>query len=348
MVGWLRRKTCIVSGSAGAGTGYQIRVHIHYGSGVDSGEDVYCSGQCQSDFSDIRFVSSDNQTVLNYWVQSVTVGDNAVFWVKINDNLDTAKTVYLNYGNMGVGSLSSQANTFVDVIGGVVGAWNMEEAAAIDPVLDYSGNGNDGTPTGTTVVSNKFAGKTARSFDGASKIDCGNDSTLDLVDGLTLVAWVKLTDNLNHNAVFSRGFSDAAGGYCFTILQTTGAINCWAKAENYGWQHSITDTSWHFIYYTLKTGVNNVAMSKDNSFLDTFTTTKILSGASANNATIAYDPNGLFFKGAMSNLCLFSTSLSTNQLTNIYQNYPDVSLEAGKVLVRKYVYPEPAPSAWSS
>jgi hypothetical protein len=334
--GFKERKSHVLTAGTGAGANYQMRIHIIYGAGADSGEDMYCDSKCNADFSDLRFTSSDETTLLSYWLESKLDGDNAVFWVKVTEDLDSDRTIYVYYGNDYAASLSSQANTFIDVIGGVVGAWNMEEDHAIDTVVDYSGNGNDGTPTGTTIVPSKFAGKTSRYFDGASKIDCGNDATLNLVDGLTLIVWSKITDFTDHDILLSRGYNDLTGGYCYTVLQNTGLLNAWVKNENYDGVYTILAGVWNFFAYTFSSGANNVKLNVNNDVATQTTTTKVLSGASAFNATIGYDPANMFYKGILCNMILFNSPPSATQQTNLYGAYGDVSLEAGKVLVRKY------------
>jgi intein/homing endonuclease len=49
----------VINPASGAGTNYQVRIVAHYGSGVDSGPDVYLNGKCRTDFGDIRFTRSD-------------------------------------------------------------------------------------------------------------------------------------------------------------------------------------------------------------------------------------------------------------------------------------------------
>ena len=44
------RKECTIQGSNGAGTGYQMRFVVHYGTGTDgspTAEDVYLNGHCR-------------------------------------------------------------------------------------------------------------------------------------------------------------------------------------------------------------------------------------------------------------------------------------------------------------
>lgn len=65
---WRYRKSHIINPSTGAGTNYQTKRKLHYGSGVDSGEDVYLNGHSRTDFGDVRFTDDDRITLLNCWL----------------------------------------------------------------------------------------------------------------------------------------------------------------------------------------------------------------------------------------------------------------------------------------
>ena len=61
----------------------------------------------------MRFTGSDGTTLLNYWMESYTASDNAVFWVKIADDLSTnSVTIYLYYGNPTATTTSNGDSTF--------------------------------------------------------------------------------------------------------------------------------------------------------------------------------------------------------------------------------------------
>jgi hypothetical protein len=66
----------------GAPFKYPMRFKVHYGSGVDNGEDVYLDGKCRSDFLDVRFTKKDGKTLLNYWLEKIE-NDYALFWVEV-------------------------------------------------------------------------------------------------------------------------------------------------------------------------------------------------------------------------------------------------------------------------
>ncbi|MEM2099231.1 MAG: DUF2341 domain-containing protein [Candidatus Bathyarchaeia archaeon] len=111
---WLYRKSHIINSAVGAGTNYQVKIVAHYGAGIDTGEDVYLNSKCKSDFGDIRFTAADGSILLDYWMESVTYYDNAVFWVKIPGDLGKSdQTIYVYYGNTAATSTSNGTNTFL-------------------------------------------------------------------------------------------------------------------------------------------------------------------------------------------------------------------------------------------
>ena len=113
LLGWSFRKSHTIEGSAGAGTDYQIRIVAHYGSGNDSGDDVYLDYKSRIDFDDIRFTDGDGLTLLHYWMEEVAVSDHAVFWVRIGGNLNYTVDIYVYYGNDACSSISNGSATFV-------------------------------------------------------------------------------------------------------------------------------------------------------------------------------------------------------------------------------------------
>jgi len=102
--GWMYRKKATIGQTVGAGTDYQLYIIVHYGSGEDSGADVYLNGKCKSDFGDIRITRSDGVTVIagenNGWMEEKVDGDYAKIWFKLPDDLDAGNVdIYVYYGN---------------------------------------------------------------------------------------------------------------------------------------------------------------------------------------------------------------------------------------------------------
>ncbi len=126
------RKSHVIYGAAGAGTNYQIRIKVHYGSGTDNGEDVYLNHNGRMDFGDVRFMDDDGVTELDYWMQEKVDGRYAIFWVEVRDDLSyQSQVIYIYYGNMEATTTSSITDTFIV-------AMDTERTAVGDTPLGWS------------------------------------------------------------------------------------------------------------------------------------------------------------------------------------------------------------------
>ena len=87
---------------------------------------VFAEGHCKTDFGDIRFTDNDGRTLLDYWMESKTDGDNAIFWVKVADDLSQFnRTIYVYYGKSDATTTSNPDNTFLffDDFNGDLSKW---------------------------------------------------------------------------------------------------------------------------------------------------------------------------------------------------------------------------------
>jgi len=115
LTGWNYRKAVTLSRASGAVTNYQMKLLVGESSGA-TGEDVDCGGLCKSDFSDLRFTTSDGATLLDYWIESITgttPNQLATVWIEFDSIGTGATTFYMYYGNAAATAVSSGANTFI-------------------------------------------------------------------------------------------------------------------------------------------------------------------------------------------------------------------------------------------
>jgi len=116
LAGWKYRKNVTISGTtAGNVANYAIKIVVQYGSGADSPPNVYCNNNSRNDFGDIRFTKADGLTLLDYWVESKTIGESATFWVEVDfiPANPSSVDIYMYYGNTGASSLSDIDSTFL-------------------------------------------------------------------------------------------------------------------------------------------------------------------------------------------------------------------------------------------
>jgi hypothetical protein len=92
-----------------ANNDYQMKINVT----MSSGGNVSCDGHCKNDFSDIRFVDSDNTTELSYWMERYVSGSYANFYVKTSADVQSDAKIIMYYGNSAATSSSSGTNTFL-------------------------------------------------------------------------------------------------------------------------------------------------------------------------------------------------------------------------------------------
>ena len=108
------RKSLAINAGSGAGTSYQIQVKVGESSGA-SGYDLHVGGHALNFPNDVRFTDDDGSTELGHWLESTTgsaPNRTATFWVKVNDNLDSAQSVWVYYGKSAGATGSSGDATF--------------------------------------------------------------------------------------------------------------------------------------------------------------------------------------------------------------------------------------------
>lgn len=100
---WENRVPITITENTGSAlTNYQVRIDLNFLSGMNA------------DFSDIRFTTSDGQTLIDFWIENFTTSTDALVWVEIPNlpaNSDT--DIYLYYSNTVATSASNGTNTFV-------------------------------------------------------------------------------------------------------------------------------------------------------------------------------------------------------------------------------------------
>ncbi|MDD4607144.1 MAG: DUF2341 domain-containing protein [Patescibacteria group bacterium] len=291
--------------------------------------------EMQEDFGDIRFLNADETQFLSYWMESS--GDlYAVFWVKVPQLNIGDNNIKMYYGDPDLTSESSVANTFIREIDGVVGAWDFDTAGSY---ADTSGNGNNGTCFGTscpTWISNGMRGG-AYSFDGADYV--ATNLNIDQSSGhtTTMCAWAYPTNPMNTDDLMSTDNS----GWDWAI---EGHYGLWRIADGGAYRStgvSMNLNTWQYVCAVF--GSSNTSFYKNGLAVYS---TGVTPGydASDNNFRIGMNPGGSSeaWYGSIDDALVFNRSLTANEILGLYNNYGyTTTYHPGKVLIRKYVNPEP-------
>jgi hypothetical protein len=352
--GWTYRKSHVINPASGAGTNYQVKITVHYGSGTDSGGDVYLNGKCRTDFGDIRFTKSDGETLLDYWMEIKVDGDNAVFWVEVADDLSyTPQTIYVYYGNPSATTTSSDVDTFIRVIDGsqpVKGAWPLDEGSGTT-AYDKSGNNNNGALyNGVAWTTGKFGN--ALSFDGLDDyVRVEHSASLVFTNNITIEVWIYPKNvSVFWNAIVLKGSS--VDWNCHLQLYyssvewstyTTGSNDLYSVS-------SLSNDVWYHIVVTYDGSTKKIYI---NGRLDNSASVSgyLRSSTSPLGIGAFIDGGNLsrYFKGIIDEVRIYNRALTAAEISDLYNYYGYVTTNyPGRVLVRKYVSPEPSHGSWGS
>lgn len=139
--GWDYRKSHNITGNSTWGvnqTYYQMKYNIYRSSGTDLGNSIYVESNCQADYDDIRFTTSDGTTLCDYWIESSSTA-LATVWVEIPSISTSTTTIYIYYGNSSATAVSSGLNTFKLFDTFDEGSLNTTKWAFYERVDVYSG-----------------------------------------------------------------------------------------------------------------------------------------------------------------------------------------------------------------
>ncbi len=92
----------ITEHSGSALINHQVRVDLNFTTGM------------KADFSDIRFTTSNGQTLIDFWIEDYTASTEAIVWVEVpNLPASTTTDIYVYYSNPTAITASNGTNTFV-------------------------------------------------------------------------------------------------------------------------------------------------------------------------------------------------------------------------------------------
>jgi uncharacterized protein YjdB len=196
---------------------------------------------------------------------------------------------------------------------GLVAAYNFNEGVG-STVTDASGNGNTGTISGATwTTSGKFGG--ALSFNGTSSWVTVNDaSSLDLSNGVTLEAWVRLSTLTGWQAVMIK---ERPGGLSYALYANTD------QNAPAGTLHTSNDVN---LYAPPQLSANtwtHVATTYDGTTLRVYVNgTQVNSVAVTGNMAVSTSPLriggdsvwGEYFNGTIDEVRVYNRALSTAEI----------------------------------
>ncbi len=279
---------------------------------------------------EIKPVTSSKQLVNNYILiveidQNWLADPKRVFPVVIDPTVVHDTATEFNAGtmnriqNVGIGETAPSLETYYQELPAdiyTVGLWHMNEASGTT-VADSSGNGNDGTATGTTIVDGRF-GK-ARSFNGSSDyIVVGTNNMPKASAPQTISVWYYVSSNptttqdlialgnTSNASAVQIGFNSVNSNK-LTVWQYGGTVLVSTNPPSAG--------AWHFVTYTFDGTIHRL-------YVD---------GVEVNNSTVTPQsavPTGLNIGRWLGGTEYFSGFIDEVRISNIARTPEEIKADA--------------------
>ncbi|MBI4022648.1 DUF2341 domain-containing protein, partial [Candidatus Berkelbacteria bacterium] len=350
-----KRAITVTNNTAGTLTNYQVR--------LDLTSSNFTFTDTQADGDDIRFLSSDDSTQLDYWTEVWNNGaQTATVWVEVPSiPASSTATVNMYYANASAPSGSSASTTFVRSITNLDGAWTFDEGTG-STVADASGDNNTGTITNATFTTGKFG--QALNFDGdGDYVTVANESNFDYerTQAFSLEAWMKyVDDNTDHFWISKQRSQDSYKGFGIT---SSGSRDDWGgfiqtSGSDYAYSGSTTtlSTDWQHLVFTYDgssstNGFRLYLNGNPETIENLDTLGNIASGSTLNDGALMFGARGgaeVPAKGVLDEVRVYNKALSAAEVTDLAANYAYATTNsANTILVRKRATTEPSVSVGS-
>jgi len=332
---WKYRREITITNVNGTLTDYQILVELNSSN--------FNFSHAQENGSDIRFVASDDETLLSHWIEVWnSTNQSAKIWVNVSEITEGTK-IFMYYGNENASDMSDVNATFIRVIDGVVGAWHFDEGSG-NIAHDTSGEGNDGTIYGGANWTDGKFGE-ALEFDGVDDyVKVPGSASLNITDAITIEAWVKPKGN--YSDLEFPTIVRKEGAYTLRFHHDDGSL------QGFVWIDGIPEgscklgnawdtTKWTYFVFVYdgqylrlyRNGVEAITPEGQTGTID----------VSTDNLGIGARGEGDYvFKGFIDEVRIYNGALSEEEISDLYNNYGYTTPNyPNKVLVRKYTEPEP-------
>jgi hypothetical protein len=206
------------------------------------------------------------------------------------------------------------------------GVWSFDPADVNGPyALDRSGNGINGTMQNIALVTGKSG--QAASFNGSSSnIVMSNDALMQLSSDLTLVFWMKTTNNSRVEAVISK--YDSTGSETGYLIKTTPTgtlgvqlgLNSLVSGTRQVFDTTlINNGAWHHVAVVLKLG-QTVTFYVDGQLSSSapLVTQSSAASASFQLGSIPFTYYGAAFTGTLDQVSVYRKALSASDVTALY------------------------------
>ena len=332
---------CIVSKGSSTATNYWMDIR-------DSGNSIYFGGYTSS--GDPCYTQVENcGLTTGKWYHIVGTYDRKRIKLYINGenkwSVEKSDALGINSSSLQIGAQGA-SNNFNGIINDVklyhralmsreiyahykqmsdvIGCWNLDESGG-SVAYDTSERRNNGSlvnmDSSTCWVNGKI--KNALAFDGADDyVNCGNDSSFDVTDAVSISAWIKLNSLTGTQCIVSKGISSTtnywmdirdSGNTIYFGGYTSSGAACYMLASGC----NLTTDRWYHLV-----GVYNKTTMKVyiDGVLKNETAKSASLGANSSTLRIGARMTTNFFNGVIDEVKIYATALSNDDVSALYQD----------------------------
>jgi len=284
--------------------------------------------KAKSDGADIRFLASDDTTLLSYERERHdATNQEAEYWVRIPSVSSSADTVfYIYYGNPSATDGADPTNVWDANYKGV---WHLKETGT-DTRVDSTSNANNGTPyNGVAEVEGKVDG--AQSFDGSDDYIYRATFSGTPQSYMTIEAWIKTASTAGEYIVqINRNSSNYQNAGIF-LINSDGTLTFWDYGSDYGFSNTqestgtVNNNTWRYVSF-VKNGTNGQYYIDGNTDASPTASQNVAYGSNDFVIGKNYRDNISFFNGLIDELRISDINRSSAWIKASYNSENDTLL----------------------
>lgn len=209
------------------------------------------------------------------------------------------------------------------ITSGLVGYWKHDNNSGTTST-DSSGNGNNGTLSGSTTPSwsSPYIGVASLAFNGSTAyVNIPANSILEPASGnFSIMFWLKGT-TVGNGMIYSE-YVGVNGDYVFMRVNGSGTVDAVFQGQHGGPSGAlsttvVTDGSWHLIVAVFTSGVTSIYTDGvlENTSVDT-TGVPVSPGLAVNIGTFQ-NGSGQFYTGNIDEVGLYNRALTGTEITSL-------------------------------
>lgn len=252
--------------------------------------------QLNNTYSEGEFTSRLFDTGFNSQWNNISWINNAIGELPANQTIET------KYGK---GNINMTGNVLL---------FHLNEASGT--IIDYSGNGHNGTENGGATYGAYGKFNTALEFDGNDDyIDTGLSDDLSAEGAFSVFAWVKDIQSGN-NYVISQRHSIPPSGYASDWILGYQNGGLWFRSSTIDGSNLISDGKWHLLGFTFDGTTARLYIDSDSKGAVTPTG---FSGYGSVKLMTRGDATSSFTSGKMDEVSIWNRSLSSDEILDLYK-----------------------------